>query len=118
LHERHEDVVEAGIEQALDLDGVVPRRPHDRRAGAVLERHQLRDEGGDVVGRVLAVEQQPVEAGKAEDLGRDRVGERAPAADQRLAGAEAPLERVRQGAVRIGRRHGLLRARPRIINRS
>ena len=85
LHERHQEVVEAGVEQALDLDRVVPRRPDDRRAGAVLQRHQLRNEGRDVVGRVLAVEQQPVEAGDAEDLGGDRVGERAPAADQRLA---------------------------------
>jgi hypothetical protein len=65
---------------------------------------------------VLAVEQQPVEAGDAEDLGGDRVGERAPAADQRLAGEETPLERVRKGAVRFGRVHRRLREA--VVNRS
>ena len=118
LDERHQEVVEAGVEQALDLDRVVPRRPHDRRADAVLQRHQLRDEGRHVVRRVLAVEQQPVEAGDAEHLGRDRVGERAPAADQRLAGDAGAAERVREGAVRIGRSSRSSSGRVAAISRS
>jgi hypothetical protein len=77
---------------------------HDGRTTGALalsfKRHQLRDEGRHVVGRVLAVEQQPVEAGEAEDLGRDRVGERAPAADQRLAGTERRLNEF--GKARYG----------------
>ena len=53
---------------------------------AVLERHQLRHQREHVVGRVLGVEQDPVEAGHAEHFGGDRASQRRPAADQAFAG--------------------------------
>ena len=64
--------MEACIEQALDDDDVVPRWSHDRRADAIFQCHQLRHQREHVIGRVLGVEQYPVEAGHAEHLGRDR----------------------------------------------
>ncbi len=56
------------IEQLLDELDVARNRPHDGMHG--IRRHglQLREDGSDIVGRVLAVNQQPIEAGAGGDF--------------------------------------------------
>jgi hypothetical protein len=48
---------------------------------------------------VFGVEQQPVEAGKAENFGGDRVCKRAPAANEAFAGKDALTKSVRESGV-------------------
>ena len=57
-------------------------------------------------GRVLGVEQDPVEAQHAEQFGRDRAAERGPASDLGFALQDRLAKRVRQGLVRRRRCHG------------
>ncbi len=65
LHHRDQQRLCADVEQAFDLHHVVPRRPHDRMRGIRRHRLQLRQRRLQLIGRVLAVDQQPVEAGPA-----------------------------------------------------
>ncbi len=90
----HEEGRRTDVEAALDQHGVVPGRPHDRGRGAALHRLQLRQQVGDVIRRVLAVEEQPVEAGVAHDVCRDIAAQAAPQADLQLAGGDRMLEGV------------------------
>ena len=94
LHIGHEDRLRADVEHALDQHGVVPGRPHDRRRGAARRCLQLRHQTGDLVRRVLAVEQDPVEARIGDDLGGDVAAQAAPQADLQLAGGDRLLEAV------------------------
>src|SRR5258708_6902094 len=103
LDERHEEVVEADVQKALDHDRLGRLGPRDGGARAVLQRHQLTDEGLKVVRRVLAVDEQPVEAGVAEDLGGDAVGQRSPATDEDLSGEQVLAKGVGNGNGRGGR---------------
>ncbi len=82
FHKRHQEVVEADIQQALDDDRFVARRTHHRRAVATLQRHKLRHKGGDVVWRVFAIQYQPVKARQAQNFGGKGISQRAPAANQ------------------------------------
>ncbi len=102
--EGHEEVVEADVEEALDHHRLGPLGPHDGRARAVLQGHELGDERLQVVGSVLAVDEQPVETRVAQDFRRDAAGQRRPAADELLAVAEILTESVGQRHVRRG--HG------------
>ena len=104
---RDQEVVEACVQQALDFHCVVASGPHDRRTGAVFQRHQLRNERGHVVGRVFAVKQYPVESGHAQHFGGDGVGQRRPAADQLFAGPQITLEAVGKTLVRACLCHGI-----------
>ena len=97
LDEGDQQVVEADIQHPLDLDRVIPRRPPHRRAGAGLQRLQLLQEHRHLVGRVLAVEQQPVEIGQPGQLGRDVAGHAHPESDEPLARQDALAETVGQG---------------------
>jgi hypothetical protein len=92
--------VEADVEEPLDDDRLVARRPHDRCARAAFQRHELRHEGGHVIGRVLAVEKDPVETGKTENLCRDWGRQRGPASDQALAAAQVGAELVGKRSIR------------------
>ena len=77
------------------------RRPaHHGRAAAVFQRHELRDESGHVVGRVLAVEQYPVEAGHAQAVTPDGPSR---AAFRRFAG-QPDVARTTADAAREQRR--------------
>ena len=69
LHERDEQRLRAGIEQALDQHHVVPRRPHDR--GRRRPRHRAQHVGDlrRVDRRVLGVDDEKIEAGAAERFG-------------------------------------------------
>ncbi len=105
LHEGKEEVVEADVEQPLHDHAVVPVRAHHGGRRAVFERHQLRDERERVVGCVFAVEQDPVEAGQPQHLGRDRAAQLAPAPDEPLSCHHILAKRVREGRVRSGAGH-------------
>src|SRR5262245_30958503 len=94
LHVGHQDRLRADVEHALDQHSIVPRRPHNRGSGAARCGLQLREQARNLVGRVLAVEQDPIEAGIRHDLGRDVAGETAPQADLQAAGRNGVLERV------------------------
>ncbi len=59
-----------------------------------LDRLQLRDQIGDFVGRMLGVEQDPVEAAVGNDLGGDVAAQARPQADLQFAGGEGVLEGV------------------------
>src|SRR6185436_12456801 len=69
LDERHEQALHAEVEEALEEDRIVPGRTHDRRGRARLHRLQLAVHVRELVGRVLGVEQQPVEPDAGDDLG-------------------------------------------------
>jgi hypothetical protein len=58
---------------------------------------QLRQDARDVVGRVLAVDQQPVEACPGADLGAVGAGQAQPQADLRALVGQGLLERVDWG---------------------
>ena len=91
---RDDEVVEADVEQALDQHRVIPLRAHDGCADAILHGGELRNEGGNFVGRVLAVDDDPVKTGEAEHLGHDGAGHRAPATDQTLTSDQALAKAV------------------------
>ena len=94
LNERDEQGLRADVEKALDQHDVVPRRAHDRRRGAGLRGLQLRQHVRHLVGRMLGVEKEPVEARMGDDLGRDRAAQAAPQADLQVAPGDGMLEGV------------------------
>ena len=90
LHEGNEQGARAHVERALDDDHVVPRHAEDRLGRAAAHGLQLRQQRGDVVRRVLAVDDDPVESCAGKNLGRDGAGQAAPEPDLPLAFARAP----------------------------
>jgi hypothetical protein len=74
VYHGNQEVVKASVEQTLDFHRVIAGRAHDGRTAAVLERHELWNKANDVVGRVFAVQQDPVKASHAEHFGADGVG--------------------------------------------
>ena len=94
VDERNQQGLRADIERALDHHQIVPRHAHHRRGRAVRDRLQLRQQSRNLVRRVLAVEQQPVEAAVGDDLGRDVAGQAAPESDLQPAFREGLLEGV------------------------
>src|SRR5262249_33000814 len=81
-------------EHALDEHGIVPGRAYDRRCGATGRRLKLSEKARNLVGRVLGVEQDPVEARIGHDLDSDVAGEAAPQADLQPTGGRRVLESV------------------------
>ncbi len=94
LDHRHEQRLRTHVEQLLDHRDVRIDRPdhHMRRIGR--ERLELAQDGAHIVGRVLAVDQQPAEARGRGDFGGVIVGEREPQTDLRFASGQRPLESV------------------------
>ena len=79
---------------ALLIKDLADRGPHDRRHRVGGDRLQLREDGVQVVRRMLAVDQQPVHARPGADLGDDRAARRDPhAGDRPLAGQRGPPPR-------------------------
>src|SRR2546423_1225302 len=99
LQDRHDHALRAGVEGLHDVGRLIPGHPHEGRrpgGGEGLEHGQhlvVTDHA------VLRVDADPVIAGAAHQLGRERAGDDAPAADRRLA----PLPQLPQ-------RHRLSRA--------
>ncbi len=61
FHHRHQDGLHAQIEDLLDQMRLANRRAHDRMA-AVADDLRLAQHRADVIGRMFAVDQQPVKA--------------------------------------------------------
>src|SRR5581483_4823651 len=87
--------VRAGVERALDPIAAVPRDANERdrlgRADRLQDR--LRERGVD--GRVLLVDEEPVETRVRELLRAERAPERHEGAERRLAGAQQLLHPIR-----------------------
>ena len=94
LHERQQQGLRADVEIALDQHHIVPGGAHDAGRRAGLRGLQLQQDVRHVVGRMLGVEQEPVEAGVRDDLGGDRAAQAAPQPDLKLALGDGVLERV------------------------
>ena len=84
----------ADVEKAFDQHHVVPRRAHDGRGRVGRSRLQLGDHVLQIIGRVLGVEQQPVEAGAGDDLDAVVGRQAGPQPDLRLSRFHAALELV------------------------
>src|SRR5712692_10866905 len=94
LHEGKEQRARADVEQALDDHRLVPGHAHHRLGGAALGGAQMMRDVRQLVGRMLHVEEQPVEAGACRDFGRRRAGEAHPQADLRRARSKRALEAI------------------------
>src|SRR2546421_8625892 len=92
---RHDHALRAGVEGLHDVGRLIPGHPHEGRrpgGGEGLEHGQhlvVTDHA------VLRVDADPVIAGAAHQLGRERAGDDAPAADRRLATVPELAERHR-----------------------
>jgi hypothetical protein len=102
LHKRKEQAARAGIEQALDQHRLVPRHANHRLGAAADRGAQMRHHVDEVIGRMLHVDEHPVEAGTGDHLGGDRAGHTEPQSDLRLAGRQRPLETIRRQIVDHG----------------
>ena len=102
---RHQQVLHADVEQLLDERRLAGHRAHHRLRRVGGHRLQLRQRAAHVVGRVFAVDQQPLEARGGAHLGRVGLGQRKPQADLRPLGRQRLLEEVvhRVRSVRIVR---------------
>jgi len=96
LDHGHQHRLRAGVQDLLDLDRVVPGRAHHGRHRVGRHGLQLGQGGVQRVGRVFAVDQQPVEAGARKNFRGVRAGQAGPQADLRFAVAQGLLERIRQ----------------------
>src|SRR5690606_19714732 len=83
LHHGHQQVARPDVQQALDLNRVVPGGTYDRRDRISGQRLQLEQGGLDGVRCVFAVDQAPVKPGGCADLAGDRVAQTQPDADLR-----------------------------------
>jgi hypothetical protein len=98
VHHGHQKGLRADVQVLLDQRGLAHRHPRDgvgARVGG--NRLQLRQDVGQAVGCMLAVDQQPVEAGARADFGAVGVGQAEPQADLGLALGEGVLEGVGGG---------------------
>ena len=94
LHIGEQQRLRADVEAALGQHRVVPGRTYDRRRRTALHRLELADQIGDFVGRMLGVEQDPVEAAVGNDLGGDVAAQAGPQPDLQFSGGECVLEGV------------------------
>ncbi len=104
-----EQRLRADVEEALDQRGVVDLRADDRGQRIGREGLELGEDAELVAGRMLGVEQQPVEAGAGDRLGGEAVDQRDPEADLRAALGEGGLEAV------AGQVHGVLGLRAGLV---
>ena len=70
LHHGKDQTLRADIQDALDLDGVVPVGPHQRRHPVTGQHLQLPHDRGDLVRRMFHVDHGKVERSTRHDLGR------------------------------------------------
>ncbi|MCY1528351.1 hypothetical protein D9M68_634520 [compost metagenome] len=94
FHHGHQQGLRADIQQLLDQHRVADGRTDDRLGRVGRDGLELGQQAAQVVGCVLAVQQQPVEAGVGRQLGAVGIGQAEPEADLRLAGMQAGLEVV------------------------
>ena len=92
---RAHHALDAEVEGAGGAAAHVGLHAHQRVHAGGARAQQLRQQLRLVAAAVLEVDEQPVEAGQAERLGRQRRAERQEAAEQGLAGCETGLHRCR-----------------------
>ncbi len=101
VHHGHHEGMDAGVEQALEMAGIVARHADHGIATAGLDRAYAFQHVLDVDRRVLAVDEDDVVAGQGIDLaGRRRAGED-PGAEEFLAGLGAALDAVADHSVSL-----------------
>ena len=61
----HEEIADADIKELLQVTGIAVANAHEHIDVVARERVELRDDGGDVVRRMLPVDEQPIESGGA-----------------------------------------------------
>ncbi|MDT4869498.1 hypothetical protein FQZ97_1045300 [compost metagenome] len=94
LHHGHQQGLGADIQQLLDQHRVADGRADDRLGRVGRDGLELGEQGAQVVGGVLAIQQQPVEAGVGRQLRAVGIGETQPEADLGVTGLQARLEVV------------------------
>ena len=95
LHEGNEQGARAHVERPLDDDRLVPGHAEDRLGRAAAHGLQLRQQRVDVVGRVLAVDHDPIKARAGQNLSSNGAGQSGPAPDWRSPFASACLNALR-----------------------
>ncbi len=105
---RCDDALGAEIERAAHAREFADRDAHDRRRAGLADGGDRRQDRGGVPQPVLAVQGDGGKAFSADQLGDDRVGQAAPAADHGLARAQSARQRERRLRRHLGRcfRHG------------
>jgi len=91
---RHHQRLGAAVEQLLDAGDVVVDGAHHRPHRVRRQGLQLGDDGAQIVGTVLAVDQQPVETGGGDDFGGVGIGQAEKEADLGFAGSQRALEGI------------------------
>jgi hypothetical protein len=76
------------------INRFVPGRPPHGGAGAALQGLQLLQEHRHLVGRMLAVQEQPVEVRQPHEFGGDMAGHAHPETDEPFTGQDALPETV------------------------
>ncbi|MNY26017.1 hypothetical protein D3C86_1598390 [compost metagenome] len=94
IDHRHQQGPGAHVQQLLDQRGLAGHGAHHGLGAVGRQRLQGLEDGAHVVGRVLAVDQQPVEAGRGGDFREVGRGGGHPQADLGLARGQGGLEGV------------------------
>ena len=97
---RHHQRLSAAVEQLLDAGNVVIDGAHYRPHRVRRQRLQLRDDRAQVIGAVLAVDQQPVETGRTDHFGGIGIGQAEEETDLGFTGGQGALEGV-EGHVHV-----------------
>jgi hypothetical protein len=82
------------IEETFDQYGIIPGRADNRSGRATSECLELVQNPRDFVGRMLHIEQDPVEPAVSNDLRHDVAAEAAPEPDLHLASFKSGFERI------------------------
>ena len=94
VHHGDEQRLRTHVQVLLDQRHVAHHRAYHRLHGVGRNSAQLVEHGAGVVGGVLAVEQQPVEAAAGQGFGHVGIGKADPAADDLLACLQGLFERI------------------------
>ncbi len=94
LHEGNDEALHPDVQQPLEDHGVVPRRPDDRARRPFAHRLELAQHQRQLVGRVLGVDQHPVEAGSGDDFRGHVARQAAPQPNLHVTFAERFLQSI------------------------
>src|SRR5258705_1448055 len=94
LHIWNQQILDTDIEQALHDHRIVPRRSDHRRRSPADQALQLTEHNRQFVGRVLGIDEDPVEARPGNHLRANVAAKTAPEPDLRPAFAQGLLKRI------------------------
>src|SRR5690606_28404292 len=92
FHHRNHNVGGAEIQISLDRDGITRRRAHRNRATVCLRSLQLREDAVQIVGSMLSINKQPVEASASAYFGHECAARACPHADLHSSAGEPIFE--------------------------